>query len=64
MCPSRKQYSLSSLQTWGVQKCQANHTIPIEKDKHYGEEAYNLNSVEDIQADILKNGPIDSVSKN
>ncbi|CAH8826928.1 unnamed protein product [Trichobilharzia szidati] len=40
-------------------ECIKGYTIPYEKDKFYGETVYNVNNrVEDIQKEILLNGPV------
>jgi cathepsin B len=41
-----------------VDSCQKSYKTPFEKDLHFGKEPYALSTVENIQADIYKFGPV------
>ncbi len=40
--------------------CETGYPIPYKKDKTYGRNAYGYNTIQDIQKDIMLNGPIET----
>ncbi|XP_060520313.1 cathepsin B [Cylas formicarius] len=44
-----------------VKSCEADYTVPYEKDRHYGSKSYAISSrIEQIEAEISKNGPVEA----
>ncbi|XP_067667061.1 cathepsin B-like [Haliotis asinina] len=41
-------------------KCEAGYNITYENDKHYGSRSYSVRGVDQIMAEIYKNGPVEA----
>ena len=39
--------------------CESGYNVPFDKDRHFGEKAYGVRGVENIQTEIMTNGPVE-----
>ena len=39
--------------------CESGYNVEFEKDKHFGDSAHSVRGVEEIQTEIMTNGPVE-----